>query len=113
MRIKKIYITGLISFICLTSGISIGNLFLKTLADSGWYGFSMSAVFIFTLIWSINYWFSFNQRIKSAKEAAKEAIADMLTSDPDLFRNGSPGVLRNQIENHLLNKIYEEHYVLW
>lgn len=108
MRIKKIYVAGIIGFICLETGYLLVNLFFKTLVDSGLYGLVVLIVFIVTLLWSINYWWSYRIKVRAAEEAAKEVANEKWENDHAVNKDA----LEADIEKHLLNKLENEKYII-
>lgn len=113
MKIKKIIIVGLIGFLCVLSGYNLLNIFLKVLIDYGWYGLVNLVIFITSLVWSINYWYSYKQEVEIIKRVADEITAEKIKSDPDFFSHSSPNQFRHKIENHLFKKHENEHYVFF
>ena len=104
MKIKKIYIAGVIVFICLVTGYILVNIFLKTLINSGFYGLIILIVFIVSLLWSINYWWG----MKIKEDAAEEAARDI--ANRNKYGYISKDQLKESIKTTLLKNIKNEYY---
>ncbi len=104
MKIKKIYIAGVIGFICLVTGYILVNIFLKTLINSGFYGLIILIVFIVSLLWSINYWWG----MKIKEDAAEEAARDI--ANRNKYGYISKDQLKESIKTTLLKNIKNEYY---
>ncbi len=88
-------------------------MFLKVLVENGWYGFFSLVIFMISLVWSINYWYSLRQKVEIVKDVADELTTEKIKSEPDFFHNTSPDQYRNQLKENLLKKVEKENYVFF
>ncbi|MFA5696407.1 MAG: hypothetical protein WC917_03075 [Bacilli bacterium] len=113
IKIKKIYVAGFFGFVCLVSAYDLFQIFFRTLVESDLLRLITPISFVVSLFFSINFWSNYHLKTKLAEEVAKELTEQKLKDEPNFFDHKSPDSFRNQMENHLLEKLEKENYVLF
>ena len=111
ITIKKKYIAFATFNLCIALGYWHFTILLEALSNYGFVGWIYPILFLISFTWIILYFKELRDKYNLAREVAKE-VADDKESQPPTYRLASPETIQDEVQDHLVNKVFDEAYTI-